>query len=167
MVDGGNNTYHHVLIKDLSRLMGNQYNKHKEKKHICPRSLKGFQTIDTLTTHFGRGCLAIEGQQIQMPKEGDTNHYKSNTRKFEAPFVMYADFECLTTEYRPPMSKPIDLNKAYIEKYQQHKPCGYKISVVNSITNESERYLYRGHDCMQHFVKTCRDIRIKIMEQLR
>ena len=51
---------------------------------------------------------------------------------------MYADFECLTTEYRPPMSKPIYPNKSYIEKYKQHKPCGYKINVVNSITNESE-----------------------------
>ena len=76
---------------------------------------------------------------------------------------MYADFECLTTEYRPSMSKPTDPNKSYTEKYQQHKPCGYQITVVNSITNESESYLYRGHDCMQHFVKTCRDIIIKIM----
>ena len=39
--------------------------------------------------------------------------------------------------------------------------------MVSSITNESESYLYRGHDCMQHFVKTCRDIRIKIMEKLK
>ena len=77
---------------------------------------------------------------------------------------MHADFECLATEYRPSMSKPIDPNKPYIDKYQQHKPCGYKINVVNSITNESESYLYRGHACMQHFVKTCRDIGINIME---
>ena len=92
-----------------------------------------------------------------MPKECDTIYFKNHTRKFEAPFVMYADFECLTTEYRPPMSKPIDPNKSYTEKYHQHKPCGYKINAVNSITNERESYLYRGHDCMQHFVKTCRD----------
>ena len=99
-----------------------------------------------------------------MPKECDTIHFKHHTRKFEAPFVMYADFECLTTEYRPSMSKPIDPNKYYTEKYQQHKPCVYELNVVNSITNESESYLYRGDDCMQHFVKTCRDIRIEIME---
>ena len=79
---------------------------------------------------------------------------------------MYADFACLATEYRhrPSMSKPIGPNKSYPEKYQQHKPCGYNINVGNSVTNESESYLYRGHDCMQHFVKTCRDIIIKIME---
>ena len=98
-----------------------------------------------------------------MPKEGEQIYFKNHTRKFEAPFVMYADFECLPTEYRPSVSKPIGPNKYYTEKYQRRKPCGYKIKVVNSITNESESYLYRGHDCMQHFVKTCRDIRIKIM----
>ena len=65
------------------------------------------------------------------------------------------------------MSKPTDPNKSYTGKYQQHKPCGYNINVVSSITNESESYLYRGHDCMQHFVKTCRDIRINIMEKLK
>ena len=65
---------------------------------------------------------------------------------------MHADLECVTTEYRPSMSKPIGPNKSYPEKYQQHKPCGYNINVGNSVTNESESYLYRGHDCMQHFV---------------
>ena len=47
MVDGENNKYHYTLIKDLSRLMSNQYNKHKEKKQICPHCLRGFQSIET------------------------------------------------------------------------------------------------------------------------
>ena len=138
-----------------------------KRSKSAPHCLRGFQSIDTFKKHIDRGCLAIEGQRIQMPKKGDTIHFKNHTRKFEAPFVMYADFECLTTGYRPSMSKPIDPNKYYTEKCKQHKLCGYKINVVNSITNVSESYLYRGHDCMQHFVKTCRDIRIKIMEQLK
>ena len=77
-----------------------------------------------------------------MPKEGEQIYFKNHNRKFKSPFVMYADFECLTSEYRPSMSKPArdscasHPNKSYTEKYQQHKPCGYKISVVNSITNE-------------------------------
>ena len=51
--------------------MNTQYNKNTKKKHLCPHCLKGFQSIDTLTKHIDHGCLAIEGQQIQMPKEGD------------------------------------------------------------------------------------------------
>ena len=101
-----------------------------------------------------------------MPKKGDTIHFKNHTRKFEAPFVMYADFGCLTMEYSSKISKPINPNISYTEKYQHHKPCGYKINVVNRIINESESYLYRGSDCMEHFVKTRRNIKNKIMDKL-
>ena len=102
-----------------------------------------------------------------MPKECDTIHFKSHTGKFAAHFVMYADFECLTTEHRPSMSKPIDPNKSYTGNTNNINHVDININVGSSITNESEHYLYRGHDCMQHFVKTCRDIRIKILEQLK
>ena len=62
--------------------MGNQYNKHKEKKQICPHCLRGFQSIDAFKqTHIKHRCLAIEGQQIQMPKEGDTIHLKKSYQK--------------------------------------------------------------------------------------
>ena len=142
------NNHHYVLIKYLSKLVGCQYNKHKAKKQICPHCLKGFQSIDTLNKHIDHGCLAIEGQRIEMPKKGDTIYFKNKTRRFKAPYVMYADFECLTMEYSSTMSKPIDPNEYYTETYQQHKPCGYKLNVVNSITNANESYLYRGSDCM-------------------
>ena len=39
--------HHYVLVKDLSKLVGCQYNKHKEKKQICPHCLRGSQSIDT------------------------------------------------------------------------------------------------------------------------
>ena len=102
-----------------------------------------------------------------MPKEGDTISFKNHTRKFEAPYVMYADVECLTVEYSSKISKPIDPSISYTEKYQHHKPCGYKINVVNRITNESEGYLYRGSDCMEPFVKTGINIKDKIMNELK
>ena len=88
-----------------------------------------------------------------MLKEGGQIYFKNQTRKSEAPYVMYADFECLTMECSSKIYKPIDPNISYTEKYQHHKPCGYKVNVVNRITNESESYLYRGSDCMEHFVK--------------
>ena len=117
--------------------------------------------------HFGRGCLAIEGQRIQMPKEGDTISFKNHTRKSEAPYVMYADFECLTMKYSSKISKPLDQNISYTEKYQHHKPCGYKINIVNRTTDESESYVYRGSDCMEHFVKPCIKIKYQIMDKLK
>ena len=161
------NNHHYVLIKDLNKLAVFQYNKNTKKKQICLHCLRGVQSIDTLKKHVDHVCLAIEGQKIQMPKNYDTIRFKNKFRKFKAPYVIYADFECLTTVYRPSLPKPIDPNKYYTGKYQQHKPCGYQINVVNSITNETETYLYRGSDCMEHFVKTCRKTKDQSMGKLK
>ena len=88
-----------------------------------------------------------------MQKEGEQIYFKNQTRKFEAPYVIYADFDCLTMGYSSKIYKPIDPNISYTDKYQHHKPCGYKINIVNIIINESESYLYRGSDCMENLVK--------------
>ena len=161
------NNFHHVLIKYLSKMVGCQHNKNIQKKQIRPHCLRGFQSIDTLNKHFEHGCLAIAGQRIQMQTKGGTIHFKNEFRKFEAPYLIYADFECLTMEYSPKAFEPIDPNIPYTEKYQHHQPCGYKLNVTNRRTNESETYLYRGSDCMELFVKTCVRIKDQIMDKLK
>ena len=48
-----------------------------------------------------KGCMAVEGQEIEMPDESDImvfkNHYQKGSKKVKTPFDIYADFECLTT----------------------------------------------------------------------
>ena len=48
--------------------------------------------------------------------------------------------------------------------YQEHKPCGYMLNVVNSIDNTSTPYLYRGGDCMDKFVEQLSQIGEGIFE---
>ena len=67
MVEQENN-HHYVLIKDLSKLVGCQYNKHKAKKQLCHHCLRGFQSIDALNEHIEHGCLASEGQSTNAEK---------------------------------------------------------------------------------------------------
>ena len=149
--------HHYVLNRDLTKLIGCQYNNRTEKKHICNHCLRGFKKEETLKSHITKGCLAIEGLQIKMPPEDDNIQFKNHVRQFKAPFALYADFECLTMDYSSKMSKPIDVSKYYTECYQHHKPCGYKM----------ESYQLRGSDCMNHFVKTCRTITLQIMNKLQ
>jgi hypothetical protein len=33
-------------------------------------------------------------------------------------------------------------------KYQHHTPTGFKINIVNSISNTTETFIHRGEDCM-------------------
>lgn len=49
-------------------------------------------------SHYENGCLAVEGQTKEMPEADETIQFKHHYKKLKAPFVVYADFECLTTK---------------------------------------------------------------------
>ena len=59
--------YHYVFIKDYDKLIGCQTNKHKAKQLHCFHCRHGFQSQELLDEHNEKGCMAVEGQQIQMP----------------------------------------------------------------------------------------------------
>ena len=78
-------------------------------------------------------------------------HYK---KILKCPYVIYGDFECLTT-----LS-----NEGLKGAYQNHKASGFMLNVVNSITGEAKPYFYRGEDCMEVFCKTMNEIREAIFD---
>ena len=82
--DGDN--YHYVFVKDYNRLIGSQTNKMKAKKFHCRHCLHGFKTEDLLQKHEEVGCMAVEGQKVEMRQEpiDFKNHYK----KLRDPFVI-------------------------------------------------------------------------------
>ena len=112
--------YHYVFIKDYDRLMGSQTNKMKAKKHHCFHSKHGFISQELLNEHTEKGCMAVEGQQIEMPDVSETMVFKNHYKKLKAPFVIYADFECLTTRIGTVSTKELKTNK-----YQHPRPCGF------------------------------------------
>ena len=108
--------------------------------------------------------MAVEGQKVEMPNEDEIMVFKNHYKKIKAPFVIYADFECLTTKTGTVSTKELKTDKynsqsltkssrtqilktSKTELYQHHRPCGFMINVVNSIDNSNEPFLYRGEDC--------------------
>ena len=89
-------------------------------------------------------------------KDADKDTYiefqKHNT-KLPCPFVIYGDFECLTTSS----------NNGIKGTYKEHKPCGYMLNVVSRIENTCQPYLYRGEDCMKKFVEQLTEIKKDIL----
>ena len=154
---------HYAYIKNYDKLMSSQTNKKKVKKYHCRTCSHGFQSEELLKKHEEQGCLAVEGQKIEMPEEGQTIAFKNHFKKLKAPFVIYADFECLTV--------PIDVKsksaKAKTTSYQNHRPCGFMINVVNAITGSSEPYLYRGQECMDKFVEKINKVREEVLEKMK
>ena len=44
--------------------------------------------------------MEVEGQQIEMPTPDEKLKFKHHFKKLRCPFVIYADFECLTEELK-------------------------------------------------------------------
>ena len=154
--------YHCVFIKDYDKIIGSQTNKMKAKKHHCFHCQHGFLTKELLDEHVEKGCMAVEGQQIQMPKEDDIMVFKNHYKKLKAPFVIYADFECLTTR-----TGTVSTKEVKTDKYQHHRPCGFMINVVNSIDGSSKPFLYRGEDCMDVFIQKIIEVKDEVMEKMK
>ena len=154
--------YHYVFIKDYDKIIGSQTNKMKAKKHHCFHCQHGFLTKELLDEHVEKGCMAVEGQQIQMPNEEDIMVFKNHYKKLKAPFAIYADFECLTTR-----TGTVSTKEVKTDKYQHHRPCGFMINVVNSIDGSSKPFLHRGEDCMDVFIQKIIEVKNEIMEKMK
>ncbi|XP_020912011.1 uncharacterized protein LOC110249773 [Exaiptasia diaphana] len=118
-------TNHYCWIKDMSRLLASEFNKHKSKRHFCYRCLNSFQSKTALEKH-SEYCSKNEEVKIEMPKDKDGDPlyttFKNFNRKMRVPFVVYADFECFTENIDT--CSP-DNSRSFTKQYQKHKPSGF------------------------------------------
>ena len=88
-----------------------------------------------------------------MPAAGNIIEFNNHERKFKTPYIIYGDFECLTTktgcDSKPVPHCDIDNKKPFTTKYQKHVPTGYKLSTIHNKQNIVKTELYRGVDCME------------------
>ena len=95
--------FHYTWIKDLNRLLYNQ-SKHREHKRFCERCLHGYKTEDLLEAHrpdcrgIGQTALWVEMPEERKNKLTFQNHHK----QLPALFIIYADFEALTSKIEGP-----------------------------------------------------------------
>ena len=126
---------HYTWIKHFSRFARQPSDGHKASKCYCRYCLHGFPSDAKLTEHLEHGCREITDIKPEMPKKEDAMLEFSNHDKQErAPFVIYADFECLTVPIQKATKSP---EQSYTEKYQEHTPCGYCIYIVSADTSQT------------------------------
>ena len=63
-------TFHHVLVKDLSRMVSSQYNNNYHKKYFYHYCLHGCTSEEVLKNHLGR-CKLQKVQRINLPGADD------------------------------------------------------------------------------------------------
>lgn len=91
---------HYVWIKDLSRLVSSQIDKHQHKKYICNFCFAKYRSSEELESHQNDSCLKIV---TTFPKSSlSFDMYK---RKIPVPFVILADSECCLQKFKDCKSK--------------------------------------------------------------
>ncbi len=103
--------------------------------YFCKYYQNGFGTKELLNKHFEKGCIAVERQQVEMPTPDEKLKFKHHFKKLRCPFVVYADFECLTEE----LKKPEDENFKTCN-YQEHKQCGFTLNLGNAVDNANHEF---------------------------
>ena len=142
---------HYCLVKNLSRLMGSQVSKQKEKNHICLRCLNPFPCEESLIKHR-EYCDKKEAVKIEMPKNGTMLDFKHYYLLEKVPFIVYADFECFI---KPLESCELNPENSYTIKYQKHEPFSfcYYIKCFDDKVYKPKLISYTGKDAAKKFVE--------------
>ena len=72
-------------------------NRHNDSKHFCERCLHGYSRKELLERHKQecKGLLKT-ATRTEMLKEGENKMaFKNHYKQMKAPYVIYADFECI------------------------------------------------------------------------
>ena len=139
LIEKGGKT-HYCLITDLNKMLYSQ-TKYKGRLFFCTCYLHGFIRKDLLDQHKPF-CEKHGAQCTELPSGKDKfMTFKNGGKMLKAPFVIYADFECILS--------PLQNGK---NKTHLHEPCGYSYLVVSAL-DEAQREVvcYRGDDVVEHF----------------
>ena len=141
---------HYTLVNDSSRLLSDQFSKHKVGKFICWNCINFFNEKEKFLIHREQ-CKNNNPCIIKMPKEGTFIKFKKYQHMRKYPFVIYADIESLTTKI-----EYADVNPeiSYTTKVQKHEPISYCFRFVsfNQSVIENRTVKYTGEDAMEHMV---------------
>jgi hypothetical protein len=133
---------HYVWIKDMSALF-NHTSKHANKRFYCFTCLTSFYSQKSLDEHIERKCETIV-KKILPNESNNWTYFKDHAEQMDVPFVIYADFECIT--------KPVEDND---QVYQNHEACSWAYKVVSRFDKyQFETKQYRGPDAAYKFVES-------------
>ena len=154
-------TSHYTLIRNFNRLVRSQVTKHEHATHFCRFCLHGFTKAELLTKHLPY-CMC-HGEQLKVFPKDPVVQFKNRQKQLKAPFIVYADFECILKgeSTTPSSSEPIEpvqkiSNEDGITKqdrYQEHIPCSFAYKILSTdLTYQHELVLYVGEDSAEMFL---------------
>ena len=93
--------------------------------------------------------------RVEMPEEVKTKLTFHNHRKqLPAPYIIYADFEALTTTVERP---ELDPTKTNTQRIQHHEACSFSYIVVRYDGQTEPPVEYRGPNAVEHFLESLQE----------
>jgi hypothetical protein len=163
---------HYAWISNFQRLMYG-VSKHKEQKHFCMKCFCHFGTVVLLKLHQSV-CEGETCQQIcTMAPVGATMKFRNIRYQQTVPFVIYADFECLTQDVDPtsetvvPSTPENILDAAPKQAYQRHTPCSVGLLLVSTLPELRIPYeQYFGEDSVEWMLNRIGEIESMCLQLL-
>ena len=153
--------WHYLAVKKLSALLRGITATHRGNFH-CLNCLHSFATENKRESHINV-CENKDFCNFIMPSE-DTkilgfNQYQISDK---APFINYADLECLIEQIGGCKNNP---ENSFATKIIEHNPSGFSMSTISSFRSIKNKHdVYRGKDCMKKFCESLKDHAMKIID---
>ncbi|GFU97710.1 uncharacterized protein TNCV_4455951 [Trichonephila clavipes] len=96
-------------------------------------------------------CKITQAVKVVMPQQNSCIKFKNYHKSLRTPFVMYEDFECLTTKIDT--CQPDD-NSSYMQKYQRHEPMSFSLYIKSKYGGYKAPITYRGPNASKVFYDT-------------
>ena len=162
MMKNGDGRSHYVLIRNFNRFLS-RTKKVKKETFFCHRCLQGFTSARVLSAHE-EVCRLFDAQKISLPKEGEVLEFKEYAKIHRHPFVIYADFECLTRKLPGCENNP---DCSGTQKYQQMEPFSFAYQRVSTDPRyQKEMVTYRGPRAVQKFLDCMLEEEDELMQLL-
>ena len=153
MITDDGEKWHYLAVRSLSALLRG-ISSSNNGDFYCLNCFHSYRTLNKLKKHE-RVCNNHDYCHVDMPEEGkNILKYSPGDKSLKAPFIIYADLECLLKKEQSCQNSP---KNSYTQRRAKHKPSGYSLSLICSFDETKNRHkFYRRKDCIETF---CRDLK--------
>ncbi|KAK3743261.1 hypothetical protein RRG08_058344 [Elysia crispata] len=107
----------------------------------------------------GKSSGGVQGNRPdsrqEMPPEGKNKfNFQNHHKQLPAPYIIYADFEALTTKVEGP---ELDPTKSNTQRTQHHEACSYCYVKVRCDGQTEAPVEYRGRGAAEHFLRALQE----------
>ena len=137
--------WHYLAVTKLTALLRG-VTSNNNGDFFCLNCFRAYTTENKLETHK-KVCKNHDYGYVEMPKE-DNKILKYNQGE-KAPFIIYADLECLLEKINTCHNNP---EKSSTTKINKHKPSDYSLFTYCSFDETKDKLSHdRSKNCMKNF----------------